>query len=66
VPPAGTRPTEGSQIAVSDTGAMHHKSRPIEIVAVDAFVERMTETGVATSASFVGCTDSEIAALESK
>ncbi|MCA9008533.1 MAG: hypothetical protein KDB01_02245 [Planctomycetaceae bacterium] len=51
---------------MSDTGAMHHKSRPIEIVAVDAFVERMTETGVATSASFVGCTDSEIAALESK
>ena len=32
----------------------------------DAFVERMIETGIATTASFVGCTDSEIAALESK
>jgi hypothetical protein len=31
----------------------------------NAFVDRMIETGVATRASFVGCTESEIAALES-
>ncbi len=32
----------------------------------EAFVTRMIEMGIATSASFIGCVDSEIAALESK
>lgn len=32
----------------------------------ESFVARIIETGVATTASLIGCTDSEIAALESK